>query len=127
MDNFMDISYIIETNLTKLPDSRTKVHEAEDLSTTFLIVQNKISSVVLELEMDMNEARSVGKFLYHNTLSQSDAKNATEKKAEAEADEEYRKVEKLERDLKSKVAYLKVQQSIFNDAHLVCRNIMREK
>ena len=74
----------------------------------------------------MNEARSAGKFMFHHALQKSEAKNATEKKSEAEADKDYSALDRLERDLKSRINYLKVKQSIFNDAHLVCRTIMRE-
>ena len=116
----------INHHITLFPDSRTKVHQAEDLASTFLMVQHKITDTILVLELDMHEVRSVSKLLFHHALSQSDKKNATEKKAEAEADAEYRDAEKLERDLKSKIIFLKAKQSIFNDAHLVCRTIMRE-
>ena len=124
--NFIDIQKSIDDHIKLLPDSKTKVHEAEDLASKFLIIQHKITDCILELDLDMNEIRSVSKFLFHQALQDSDAKNATEKKAEAEANKEYSHAEKLERDLKSKINYLKVKQSIFNDAHLVCRTIMRE-
>ena len=116
----------INRHMTLFPDSRTKVHEAEDLASKFLLVQHLITDCIYELELDQNEVRSVSKLLFHHALSQSEKKNATEKKAEADADSEYRETEKLDRDLKSKISFLKIKQSIFNDAHLICRTIMRE-
>ena len=116
----------INQHMLCLPDSRTKVHDAENLASKFLSIQHVVTDGIYELELDMHEIRSVSKMLFHHALSQSDKKNATEKKAEAEANDEYRDAEKLERDLKSKITFLKIKQSIFNDAHLVCRTIMRE-
>ena len=124
--DFDNIRNYIHEMVKLFPDSRTKVHEAEDLASDFLMVQHKITDTIFDLELDMHEVRSITRLLFHHALSQSDKKNATEKKAEAEADAEYRDAEKLERDLKSKITFLKIKQSIFNDAHLVCRTIMRE-
>lgn len=116
----------INLHMTMFPDSRTKVHEAEDLASKFLLIQHLLTDGIYELELDLNEVKSVSKLLFHHALSQSEKKNATEKKAEADADTEYRNAEKLERDLKSKISFLKIKQSIFNDGHLICRTIMRE-
>ena len=124
--DFDNIKQYVDSMVSKFPDSRTKVHEAEQLASEFLVAQHKITDTILDLEMDMHEVRSVSKLLFHHALSQSNKKNATEKKAEAEADKEYRDAETLERSLKSKIIFLKAKQSIFNDAHLVCRTIMRE-
>ena len=123
---FEELREQINNHVILFPDSRTKVHEAENLASMFLCIQHLITDCILVLELDMNEIRSVSKMLFHHALSQSDKKNATEKKAEADADKEYREAEKLERDLKSKIIFLKAKQSMFNDAHLVCRTIMRE-
>ena len=124
--DFDELREQINHHITLFPDSRTKVHEAEDLTTKFLVIQHLITDHIYEIELDLNEVKSVSKLLFHHALSQSEKKNATEKKAEAEADTEYRETEKLEKDLKSKITFLKIKQSIFNDAHLVCRTIMRE-
>ena len=124
--DFETIRNKINDHTLLFPDSKTKVHEAEDLASRFLLIQHLITDGIYELEMDLNEVKSISKLLFHHALSQSDKKNATEKKAEADADSEYRDAEKLERDLKSKIMFLKIKQSIFNDAHLICRTIMRE-
>ena len=124
--DFETIRQEINLHVSMFPDRTTKVHEAEDLASMFLIIQDKITDTILELDLDMNEVRSMNKLLFHHAISKSEAKNATEKKAEAEADKEFRDTEKLEKDLKSKITFLKAKQSMFNDAHLVCRTIMRE-
>ena len=124
--DFEEIRNKINECILLFPDSKTKVHEAEDLASRFLLIQHVITDGIYELDLDLNEIKSVSKLLFHHALSQSEKKNATEKKAEADADGEFREAEKLERDLKSKIAFLKIKQSIFNDAHLICRTIMRE-
>jgi len=121
--NFEELRIEIKKYMQLLPSHRTTRNEAEDLASKFLVIQDDISDTILELELTLNEVKAVGTMLYNNALIKSEAKNATEKKAAADADPEYLEAEKDELDTKAMIMFLKSKLSIFNDAHLLARNI----
>lgn len=122
---FENLQVKMKEYMSKLPSHKTSIAEAEDLASEFLIIQDLVSDAILTLELDSQEAKSISKMLYANAIQTSTAKNATEKEAQAKADNEFNTMDKLHNNLESKIKYLKIKLGIFNDAHICCRNITK--
>lgn len=124
---FKELQKEIKEYMKLLPNHKTSHADAEDRASNFLIIQGLLCEEVLELELEYNELHAYGKMKFNEAMQYSDAKNAEGRKAQAEAYPDYNDNVKIEKDIKAMIIYLKTNLSIFNDAHLFCRNIAKEK
>lgn len=122
---FQQLQEKITNYMCKIPDSKTKAHEAEDLAAEFLFAQHEISECILRLSSDYFYLVAEAKLRQKQAFHASEATSVKQKEIESNADEAYLECYKVYQNINSKISYLKTKLSIFNDAHLVSRNISK--
>lgn len=123
---FDKLEAAMDEYMAMLPDSNTKIHEAEDLQKVFLEAQDLVAKAILELDTDMAEIKGIVKMEFKRAMMEDNpGKTAPEKKACSEADEGFIEADKAKDLAKARIDYLKIKLGIFNDAHLVCRVIAK--
>ncbi len=116
----------IDEHLALIKYSNKSIKKAPDRATQFLIMVALLADAKRSVEEDKAKLSTLVSATYANAMGRSTAKQVTEKKAEAENDENYTNVREGLELCESKISWLKVYINIFENAHLTYRQFSRE-
>lgn len=118
---------LINKHLDLIEINRDAIIEARTRAAQFLVVQSHLSNHLKTLEDAEVKASTIEKASYAQAILNAAGKNVTEQKIQAEADPAYAEARETIELIKSEVNWVKKHHDIFNNAHILFRQIAAEK
>lgn len=106
-------------------DNIVSEREAEIRAGRFLEAQHKVSFGLHMLSREVFKVNSLQLAKYAQLMSEDNAKNVTEKKANAEAHPDYTLIRERYDELEADVNFLKAMLKIYADAHVFYRQLAK--
>lgn len=118
---------LINKHLDLIEINRDAIIEARSRAAIFLVVQSHLSNHLKTLEDAEVKASTIEKASYAQAILAAGGKNVTESKIQAEADPVYAEARETIELIKSELNWVKKHFDIFNNAHILFRQIAAEK
>lgn len=124
---FKNLQELIDDYLGRLPDDGITAYDANPLAVQFLKVSHKLARAKLQFGSLKTKYESLYDIEFKEVYMNADYKTATEKKIYSEATPKVIAAkEKLQKAI-DRVEYLKTSQKIFENAHILCRQVCNER
>jgi hypothetical protein len=120
------IGQIITEHLDLVVINAKSLAESKERAARLLIVQSILATFLKTFEDDLSRAITMREAQYAQGISVSDGKNITEKKANIALYSEYTDARELSERLEAFKSYIKTHIKIFENAHLLFRQLGRE-
>lgn len=120
------IRELIDTHVQLIKVDAKAVSEARDRAAKFLTIQAVLSNYLLELDTDRAKIVTMTEALYAKAARQSSGKSITEKKLEADEDSDYTDAKIGADTMAAQVNWVKQYIKIFENAHLMFRQLSRD-
>lgn len=105
--------------------SSKSLTEAPDRATKFLIMQAFLVDAKRAAEEDRVKLTTLSEMTYSQAIGKANG-GITERKLEADRDEEYQGAREALGDCEAKISWLRGYIDVMNNAHIVYRNLMKE-
>lgn len=113
-------------HLDLLPtDQVNSTTEAEKRAAKFLYAVGIISVNRKRVSDDMIAVKTQESVLYSQAIKDAEGKNVTEKKINAEVNQDYIRAREVKEKMDNILNYLKTQEKVFENAHIFYRNLYR--
>ena len=116
----------IAQHIELIKHSRQGMKEAAERCTSFLVMCAIINDEKRECEDERAKLITMETASYAQAVGRSLAKQVTEKKIEAEQDTNYTLIREAKESCDSKVSWLRYYLTIFENAHITYRQLMKE-
>lgn len=116
----------IDEHLELIKYSKRSLADAPERATQFLIMVAILADAKRSAEEDKAKLATLSNATYAHAMNRSTAKQVTEKKAEAESNEDYTSMREGLEQCESKISWLKTYISIFDNAHILYRQFSKE-
>jgi uncharacterized protein YpuA (DUF1002 family) len=116
----------IAEGLELIKYSKRSLQEAPERTTQFLIIVAVLADAKRATEEDKAKLSTLSNATYAQAMNRSTAKQVTEKKAEAESNEDYTNMREGLEQCESKISWLRTYIDIFNNAHITYRQFSKE-
>lgn len=116
----------ISEGLELIKYTKRSLQEAPERTTQFLITVAVLADAKRAAEEDKAKLSTLVNATYAQAMGRSNAKQVTEKKAEAENDSSYSDTRESLEQCESKISWLRTYIDIFNNAHITYRQFSKE-
>ena len=116
----------IKEHLDLVTYSRQGMKEAAERCTAFLVMVAILTDEKRECEDEKAKITTMETASYAQAIGRSQAKQVTEKKIEAEQDQNYTIIREAKEHCEAKISWLKTYISIFENAHITYRTFAKE-
>lgn len=120
-----DLSPYVSEMIDKITYSPKAVREAADRCTSFLTTCAVLAMAKRDLEVEKARAQTVLDCQLKISLEQSTAKLVTEKKVDAQASKEYCLAREAFEELDADIGWVRTLIHVFENAHVVYRQIAK--
>lgn len=110
---------LVEVNASALASSK-------DRAAKFLVIQAILATYLKGLEDGKAKLKTMVDATYAQSILGASGKNVTENKIIAEADPAYARVREGSEELDSEINWIKTHMKIFENAHILFRQFLRE-
>lgn len=100
--------------------------QASSRAAQFLVVQAVIAAEIRTLKEALTQVDTMKSVQYAMAINAADGKNITEKKSLAEKDNSYTDVKESFDVIEANISYLKTHLDIFNNAHVMFRQLAKD-
>jgi hypothetical protein len=123
-----EVRSVIETGLKIVGrDKGVSQFEAEERASSLLIIAAELYKQKYNLENKLIKSSSIQRVSFSKSIHEAEGKNVTEKKVKAESDPTYIKDREESEELENDVSYLKAIIEIFQNAHIMWRQIAKNE
>ena len=121
-----ELRAIIDEHVGMIPYSKVTSEQASKKATAFLVALAILTDEKRGCDEDKAKLSTLVSASYAQALSRSMAKQVTEKKVEAEQDNNYTKMREALEECEAKISWLKNYMNIFENAHVTYRQLSKE-
>lgn len=122
---FEDVKQYVDEHVDLIVFGKDSMRESMERASKFLVVISILSEFRLSLERRKAQDITLREALYHKAINAAEGKNVTEKKIEAEANPEYTTGRESVENLDAQISWAKTNIDIFNNAHILYRNLAK--
>lgn len=119
------IKALVDDHVELIAVGNAGFRNAFEKATKFLIVVAILSEYKMELEKRKSKVSTLRDAFYAHAIINSDGKNAPEKKAQAESNKEYTDQRERTEELDSEIYWVRSTIEIFNNAHVLYRQMAK--
>jgi hypothetical protein len=124
--NFLDVEEIVSAHIDMITLTNAALSQGRERAAKFLTVQAVLSNHLLNLEQARAKASTMVEASYAQSIFKASGKNVTENKITASADPDYTSNREGLEELDAEINWTKTHMKIFENAHILYRNITRE-
>ena len=123
---FDEINERVQEQVKLISISRKSLGEAAERAADFLVTIALLTDFKRELEIDKAKLTTLQEAQYARAMSGSSAKNVTDRKAEAQSNEDYTDVREKVEEIDAGISWCRSYMKIFENAHLTYRQQSRD-
>lgn len=124
--DFQSLQDLVNKHIDLIEINRDAILESKERSAKFLVVQAHLANHLKVLEDVKVKASTIEKASYAQAMVNAGGKNVTENKIQAEADSDYCKSRESVELVDSEINWTKRHYEIFENAHIMFRQISQQ-
>lgn len=123
--DYLKIKEVVDSHIDLIAFDGSALNESLERATKFLIVVAVLSDFKLNCERRKAKLTTLREAFFSHAMQNSQAKQVTEKKAEAESNKEYTNQREAVENLEAEISWARVTIDIFNNAHVTYRQLSK--